>query len=225
MIGAPYTYCFEDGWPWIGDYDMNDVVVVTGIDRLVNKESGKVGSIRINWELKAASAAHLNAFAVQLDKVAASQVASVETTNTAFGKGAFAGPGLESGNEYAVIPLFNTAQEILGEGTYINTSKGTAPVPTVKHTTTVTFTRPVDAAAVLESAVNAFIVVNSKSSGVFSRDTEVHMPTYKPTGFAVVSGNTFAEAEPYKYFVSKGTGMKDNYMMWALMISFLFADN
>ena len=33
---------------------MNDVVVVTGIDRLVNKESGKVGSIRINWELKAA---------------------------------------------------------------------------------------------------------------------------------------------------------------------------
>lgn len=176
VIGAPYTYCFEDGWPWIGDYDMNDVVVVTGIDRLVNKESGKVGSIRINWELKAAGAAHLNAFAVQLDKVAASQVASVETTNTAFGKGAFAGPGLESGNEYAVIPLFNTAQEILGEGTYINTSKGTAPVPTVKHTTTVTFTRPVDAVAVLESAVNAFIVVNSKSSGVFSRDTEVHMP-------------------------------------------------
>lgn len=93
----------------------------------MNKESGKVGSIRINWELKAAGAAHLNAFAVQLDKVAASQVASVETTNTAFGKGAFAGPGLESGNEYAVIPLFNTAQEILGEGTYINTSKGTAP--------------------------------------------------------------------------------------------------
>ena len=44
------------------------------------------------------------------------------------------------------------------------------------------------------------------------------MPTYKPTGFAVVSGNTFTEAEPYKYFVSKGTGMKDNYMMWALMI-------
>ena len=35
---------------------MNDVVVVTGIDRLVNKESGKVGSIRINWELKAAGA-------------------------------------------------------------------------------------------------------------------------------------------------------------------------
>ena len=177
MIGAPYTYCFEDGWPWIGDYDMNDVVVVTGIDRLVNKESGKVGSIRINWELKAAGPAHLNAFAVQLDKVAASQVASVETTNTAFGKGAFAGPGLESGNEYAVIPLFNTAQEILGEDTYINTSKGTAPVPTVKHTTTVTFTRPVDAAAVLESAVNAFIVVNSKSSGVFSRDTEAYEQT------------------------------------------------
>lgn len=42
--------------------------------------------------------------------------------------------------------------------------------------------------AVLESAVNAFIVVNSTSSGQLSRDTEVHMPTCKPTRFAVVSG-------------------------------------
>lgn len=148
--GAPYTYCFEDGWPWIGDYDMNDVVVVVSVDRRSDKETGKVGLIRINWELKAAGAAHLNAFAVQLDKVRASEVAGVETTNTTFGRGAFAGSGPESGSELAVIPLFNTSQEILGEGTYINTTKGVA-IPTVKHTTTVTFAQPVDPAAVRES--------------------------------------------------------------------------
>lgn len=42
--------------------------------------------------------------------------------------------------------------------------------------------------AVLESAVIAFIVVNSTSSGLFSRDAEVHMPISKLSPFAVVSG-------------------------------------
>ena len=215
--GAPYTYCFEDGWPWIGDYDMNDVVVVVSVDRRSDKETGKVELIRINWELKAAGAAHLNAFAVQLDKVRASEVAGVETTNTTFGRGAFAGSGPESGSELAVIPLFNTSQEILGEGTYINTTKGVA-IPTVKHTTTVTFAQPVDPAAVRESALNAFIVVNQKSSGTFTREKEIHIPGRKPTQFAVVSGNTFLESDPYRYFVTKGDGVKNNYMMWALCI-------
>lgn len=176
--GLPYTYCFEDGWPWIGDYDMNDVVVVVSVDRRSDKETGKVGLIRINWELKAAGAAHLNAFAIQLDKVRTSEVAGVETTNT---------------------------------------TKGVA-IPTVKHTTTVTFAQPVDPAAVRESALNAFIVVNQKSSGTFTRETEIHMPGRKPTQFAVVSGNTFLESDPYRYFVTKGDGVKNNYMMWALCI-------
>ena len=210
-------YAFEDLWPSRGDYDMNDVVVVVSVDRRSDKETGKVGLIRINWELKAAGAAHLNAFAIQLDKVRTSEVAGVETTNTTFGRGAFAGSGPESGSELAVIPLFNTSQEILGEGTYINTTKGVA-IPTVKHTTTVTFAQPVDPAAVRESALNAFIVVNQKSSGTFTRETEIHMPGRKPTQFAVVSGNTFLESDPYRYFVTKGDGVKNNYMMWALCI-------
>lgn len=215
--GAPYTYCFEDGWPWIGDYDMNDVVVVVSVDRRSNKETGKVELIRINWELKAAGAAHLNAFAIQLDKVRTSEVAGVETTNTAFGRGAFANSGLEPGSDLAVIPLFNTSQEILGEGTYINTTKGVA-VPTVKHTTTVTFAQPVAPEAIRESALNAFIVVNQKNSGTFTREKEIHTPGRKPTQFAVVSGNTFLESDPYRYFVTKGDGVKNNYMMWALCI-------
>ena len=97
---------------------------------------------------------------------------------TTFGRGAFAGSGPESGSELAVIPLFNTSQEILGEGTYINTTKGVA-IPTVKHTTTVTFAQPVDPAAVRESALNAFIVVNQKSSGTFTREKEIHIPGRK----------------------------------------------
>lgn len=95
---------------------MNDVVVVVSVDRRSDKETGKVELIRINWELKAAGAAHLNAFAVQLDKVRASEVAGVETTNTTFGRGAFAGSGPESGSELAVIPLFNTSRRSWAKG-------------------------------------------------------------------------------------------------------------
>lgn len=216
--GAVYTYCFEDGWPWMGDYDMNDVVLALSVERHMSADGSKVNKLVFNWELKAAGAANYNAFAVQLDNVAASQVASVETTNRSFGSGPFGGSGLEAGHNLAVIPFFNSVQEIFGQKTYVNTQRGGATVPSVMHATTVTFAQAVDASAVVESAINAFIVVNQRNSG-FSRANEVHMPTYKPTRLGVVTGyKTIATDEPYKYFVTRGEGMKNNYMMWALMI-------
>lgn len=60
--------------------------------------------------------------------------------------------------------------------------------------------------------------MNQKSSGTFTREKEIHMPGRMPTQFAVVSGNTFLESDPYRYFVTKGDGVKNNYMMWALCI-------
>ena len=60
--------------------------------------------------------------------------------------------------------------------------------------------------------------MNQKSSGTFTREKEIHIPGRKPTQFAVVSGNTFLESDPYRYFVTKGDGVKNNYMMWALCI-------
>ena len=42
--GRTYTYCFEDNWPWLGDYDMNDVVIVSRIDRdsVLQQDGGAV---------------------------------------------------------------------------------------------------------------------------------------------------------------------------------------
>ena len=79
-------------------------------------------------------------------------------------------------------------------------------IPTVKHDDgdLCAAGRP---AAVRESALNAFIVVNQKSSGTFTREKEIHIPGRKPTQFAVVSGSTFLESDPY-CFVTKGDGVK-----------------
>ena len=219
VIGAEYTYCFEDNWPWTGDYDMNDLVVRMSVDRRESRQ-GLVESIRINWEPVASGSASSLAFAVQLDRIKTGQVASVETTNAAFGAGPFAGAGLEPGNEYAVIPFFNSIQEIFDfSSTFVNTYREMPRAATTRFSTTVTFSQPVEPAAVLESTLNAFIVVNPGKATAFERKTEVHMAGYKPTKYADVSGrNTVTEAEPYKYFVMRGDGMANNGMMWGLMI-------
>lgn len=47
--GRTYTYCFEDNWPYLGDYDMNDVVIVSRIDRMTSKDGSKVSALTINW--------------------------------------------------------------------------------------------------------------------------------------------------------------------------------
>ncbi len=219
VAGALYTYCFEDNWPWTGDYDMNDVVVRMSVDRRESKQ-GLVESIRINWEPVASGSASSLAFAVQLDGIRSGQVASVETTNRAFGAGPFSGAGLEPGNEYAVIPLFNSVTEVFDvSSTFINTFREMPKVATTKFSTTVTFSQPVEPAAVLESTLNAFIVVNPGKATVFERKTEVHMAGYRPTKYGDVSGlNTVTEAQPYKYFVMTGNATANNGMMWGLMI-------
>ena len=88
--GRTYTYCFEDNWPWLGDYDMNDVVIVSRIDRMMSKDGGKVSALTINWELRAAGTTYDIAGAVQMDKVQTSDVAGVVSSHEGFGSGAFA---------------------------------------------------------------------------------------------------------------------------------------
>lgn len=208
VAGVPYTYCFEDNWPWFGDYDMNDVVVSVSIDRNVSKDGSKVSSLTINWELKAAGTTYDLAFAVQMDKVPASDVASVVSSHTGFGSGPFASQGLESGQEYAVIPFFNHTSELLASS---NTWKGHTVAATTKHTTTIEFAQPVAVADVLETAMNFFIT--SKT-----RQNEIHLPTYKPTAAGVIASGCTLPSDPYKFFVDSAENAGDNYMMWALVI-------
>ena len=191
--GRTYTYCFEDNWPYLGDYDMNDVVIVSRIDRMTSKDGSKVSALTINWELCAAGTTYDIAGAVQMDKVQTSDVANVESSHKGFGSGMFASQGLDADSPYAVIPFFNKTEELLSAS---NTWKGHPAAATRKHITTVTFSQPVDIASVLDSEMNFFITPKQRTS-------EIHMPGY---------------ADPYKFFVTEGDQLKNNYMMWALVI-------
>lgn len=205
--GAAYTYCFEDNWPWFGDYDMNDAVVVVNVGRNISKDGGKVKSLVIEWEPKAAGTTYTVAFAVQLDKVRASEVASVTSTFTGFGSGPFARQGLEEGQEFAVIPFFNSTKEVLSGS---NTWPGQTS-PTNRYTTTVEFAQPVDASAVVESAMNFFIVVKERSN-------EIHQPGYCVTSLGVTGKGCTLPSDPFKFYMASGERTADNYMMWSLRI-------
>lgn len=206
--GQVYTYCFEDNWPWLGDYDMNDVVLVSRIDRTVSKDGSKVSGLTINWELKAAGTTYELAGAVQMDKVSTSDVASVESSHKGFGSGMFASQGLEAGSENAVIPFFNNTKELLSTS---NTWKGHPASATQKHTTTVIFSQPLDIAAVMDSEMNFFITAKE-------RKNEIHMPGYAPTASGVIGKGSFLPGDPYKFYVTSGDQTPNNHMMWALMI-------
>lgn len=209
VTGATYTYCFEDRWPYLGDYDLNDVVVVSRIDRNLSKDGSKVASLTFNWELKAAGTTVDVACGVQMDNVKASRIASVESSYKGFGSGVFADQGLEAGQEYAVIPFFNKTSELLVSS---NTWPGHPVAATTKHTTKVVFAEPVAVEEVLDTKMNFFIVVES-------REAEIHMPTYQPTSLGnILTGDNHLSDQPYKAYVPNSNRPQDNYMMWALMI-------
>ena len=206
--GRTYTYCFEDNWPYLGDYDMNDIVVVSRVDRMVSKDGSMVSALTFNWELKAAGTTYDIACGVQMDKVQTSEVASVESSHKGFGSGPFSSAGLEAGNKYAVIPLFNDSKELLNGW---NTWKGHPAATTQKHTVTVTFSQAVAADAVKDSELNFFIAAKSRSN-------EIHMPGYAPTASGLLGKGSFRPNDPYRFYVIDGDQVKNNYMMWALMI-------
>lgn len=215
--GAVYTYCFEDGWPWFGDYDMNDLVVAASVDRRM--QGDKVAAIRINWETRASGADNTIAFAVMLDKVAATGIASVVSTHTP-AEGTFTVEnGMEPDNEQAVIPLFNSVSEVLGRNNaYINTESGMPTVDVQRHTTTITFTAPRSQADVTESALNYFLVATRSDAAGPERWREIHLSGYRPTAHAVVAGfNTVVPDMPYKYY-AQGGDLSNNGLMWGLMI-------
>ncbi|MEG1672148.1 MAG: LruC domain-containing protein [Alistipes sp.] len=215
--GATYTYSFEDGWPWFGDYDMNDLVVVASVDRKMR--NNRVEAIRINWEARASGAGNSIAFALYMDKVPTANIASVTTTHP-IGIGAFeVTGGLERDNEYAVIPLFNSVSEVLGTNNkFVNTENGMPKTETQQHTTTITFATPTAEDVVIESALNFFLAVSYADAPAPERWREIHLPSYKPTKHASITGfNTIIESMPYKFYTQSGD-LSNNGLMWGLRI-------
>ena len=175
-----YTYLFEDTWPMLGDYDMNDLVLDVQPTYSKNNRN-RVTSMTITATLRAAGGTNKIGAAIQLDGVTASAISNVsrESSVTMTGEVFKTTNGLESGQTYAVIPLFDEAHAALGVSSSLitNTNKGGGTADPREIRITVTFADPVDASSVSISKFNVFIVNDNKSD---NRE-EVHLAGYQAT--------------------------------------------
>jgi len=174
---GPYSYIFEDKWPSQGDYDMNDCVLDMNVTKFQNT-ANKVTKVTLKAKLRSIGASIRFSSAVQLDGVQTSNVKSVtysrkDLIGTALPLGS---NGTESGQTYAVLPLWDDAHKAFGvsDTRFISTQDGQySPIEVV---VTIEFNTPLD--NFTYATLNTFIINFSQNLG---GRNEVHLVGYAPT--------------------------------------------
>lgn len=194
---STYTYAIEDLWPAYGDYDMNDLVVECQTSYNLNSSPSptNVSSLTITAKVMAVGATKKLGAAFQLDKIPASNVTSVSVVSdspnnrlngTAFTVGS---TGVESGQNKAVIPLFDEAHHFLNNSAseryfLLNTSKKVDYITPKQVKITINFkSGTVSSSDVAVKYLNFFVVTDAKAEN----RKEVHLVGYKPTDKAITS--------------------------------------
>ncbi|WP_088159915.1 LruC domain-containing protein [Sphingobacterium sp. G1-14] len=172
-----YSYAFEDNWPSIGDYDMNDFVVDVAITKVQNS-ANKITKLKLVNKIRSVGAKNRLAAAIQLDGILATNVKSVKYTNeNLVGQNLPLGSnGVESNQKYAVVTLCDDAHKAFGisDTQFISTQNGN--FQPVESEITIEFTSPLDNFTFAD--LNSFIITNGYK--VSSR-TEIHLVGYKAT--------------------------------------------
>jgi len=172
-----YSYAFEDNWPSIGDYDMNDFVVDVAITKVQNA-ANKVTKVKLLNKIRSVGAKNRLAAAIQLDGILATNVKSVKYSNTNLvGQNLPLGSnGVESNQKYAVITICDDAHRAFGisDTQFISTENGS--YQPVESEITIEFNTPLENFTFAD--LNSFIVTNGYK--VSSR-SEIHLVGYKGT--------------------------------------------
>lgn len=176
VVLGTYSYAFEDNWPSLGDYDMNDFVVDVKITKYQN-EANKVTKVKLENKIRSVGASRRLAAAIQLDKIPVANVKSV-----LYSQSSLVGvniplteKGIESGQTYAVVSICDDAHKafgILNTG-FISTQGG--EYNPVNAAITIEFNTPLD--NFTYDMLNTFII----SNGYKTNRNEVHLVGYDAT--------------------------------------------
>ena len=203
------TLAFEDYWPTLGDYDMNDLVVWYRITTTSNL-SGQVYTILFEGELVARGAGFGNGFGLSFssldisDMGAATLSISSDTTSLT--------PEAGHSGELVFILFEDTREQLRHNGihNYYNTEDGDQR-PTIPFQFTLTLDAPKDLGPLNTLFFNPFIIRDG------NRNIEIHLVDHPPTDLADV--NVFSTDDDKSnisagsYYRSKGN------LPWALNIS------
>lgn len=210
------TYFFEDLWPNIGDYDMNDIVLdfrIAYFTKGAPAAGNPVVYMELDWRLRAVGSQMQLAMGIQLDKVTPEQVAGLNTNHSKLGqepidrKGVH---GLESGQSKAVFALFNNPAELFEASTGINVFRGAPKLLPTEQKTRIRFKNGVAKEDLSIGHINPFIVVSSKTNP--DRGHEIHLSTNPAT-------DKMNTAYYQQGFVSRNNPFKaTNGMVWGYMV-------
>lgn len=180
-IGDTYSYAFEDNYPSIGDYDMNDFVLDVNLVYTLSA-ANKVSKLDIKTKVRAIGASKRLAAAIQLDGVLKGNIKSVTATGTLFKGDVFSvANGLENNQNYAVLPITDDAHALFGVETsqVVNTRADKTYIPAKNIVFSVSFNNPIDISTVsLIDMLNVFIINGGYNT---SNRKEVHLRGYHPT--------------------------------------------
>lgn len=182
-----YFIAFEDNWPDMGDYDMNDVVIKQDSSLLITPENG-VQQLEITGELMAYGAAYANGFAIQIDNVLPSAV------NQALVKFEINGVQqqvslVESGTEALVLMISDDLSTYFAASSgcsYYKTQAGCSSTSQMKFSLKVPFISPLPLASFPQAPFNPFIFAKPATyhGDAFyhpGRSLEIHLKNKMPT--------------------------------------------
>jgi LruC domain-containing protein len=191
-----YTYVYEDNYPYLGDYDFNDIVlkVQTKYDR--EEETNKVKKVRISVNLAAVGATKKIGAALRLVNVNKADVESINfegdtSMRSTLQNSLFETGTTEANDENIVIPLFGDAHAVYGyttERPMLNTG-----FEELKETYTM------DVVITLKNAASSVPLITTDNMDFFIGTSygtrmraEVHLYEFRGYG-ATARGDTYEE--------------------------------
>jgi LruC domain-containing protein len=169
------TLAFEDKWPFLGDYDMNDLVVdyrYTVVSNALNKAI----EMQAKYVLKASGAAFRNGFGVEFPFASALVQSATGTKVTNTSVVSLGANGCETGQTKAVIIPFDDALTVFNRsGGYVNTKLANPVVTPDTTNMNITFTRGLSTTEMGTIPFNPFIIINK------TRGREAHLPGFTAT--------------------------------------------
>ncbi|WP_298439085.1 LruC domain-containing protein [uncultured Ferrimonas sp.] len=184
--GGYATIAFEDRWPRMPDYDMNDVVVDMSFTTTMS--SGKVTKLQVNGQLRAAGASYHNGLALHLPGISASNIGGSSSLVKSGQTIALA--GLEAGQSDAVFVFSEDLKEEFSKTClYYRTIKACDDGIQMAFELTIDFVEGIDPGNMPAAPFDPFIFATpGKERGGFDhipgRDLEIHMADYPPTPLA-----------------------------------------
>ncbi|WP_129713806.1 LruC domain-containing protein [Pedobacter sp. SYP-B3415] len=173
------TLAFEDQWPKVADYDMNDLVVSYRYKFAISA-ANKVKDLTAEYKPLAAGASFQNGFGIAISGLAPAQVTSV--TGSSLSSGTYIrtnANGLEAGHNEAVAIAFDNYRNLFGAGSsMINTNPDGQKIAGTPVTLKFLFSAGLNDEFTASAPFNPFMISE------LDRGREVHLVNHKPTALA-----------------------------------------